>query len=609
MAEKRQVLAVLAGDRRILQALPEDSLLRRHWPYAQAAIEAYCGGEIQAMRRALAAIPFRSPYRDLRFLLGALAAYPERIEEGRALLARISRDSPFACPAQAVAVLFGEDEKVLKPAARSFVDTLRGRAKTTVEPEQLFPELLEAAKGREDPGIREALKALLIDYPAGLTAYSEQFGPLSPVEENRRQALAAEQAEAWEAAIKIWADAAESYRQNSQYLEAAAVNRHLARLTERLAGPEDSQVAEYLHKALALDLGHRDTWLQLAHWYRKAEKSQHLGRLLDDALEHFPDDSAVLEAAAEAAIDRGVYKKAARLTRRLLKLDPINSSARRRLVVAHLRHARKQIAAGKHELAVKEIQAAADLARTPKEAAKAAALKAGLRLLEGEMDPLAGMQPPLPSPQWECLVAAEVLRLELPPRLSRPQLKRLRQVLDVSAMQIDKAAVTGLLDLLVEAVAEGVPAADLFKPIRPYLQKGASLDWLEEELIAVCERFLCLEQYQLICDYVRASFHWGHRPPALVYFDAVARGRGSAADLNPHDIVVLQQALETAKHKRQHRWAARIEDFLEEYEQSRVIFDPWKGGFPREAPVSPQISPKEVLAKLLENFFPQRGKK
>lgn len=604
MNANEQILKVLAAERHVLQDLEEGSPLLAHLPKAQAAIEAYCRGDDEAMQQTLKAIPFRSPYRDLRFLLGALAAFPERIEEGRELLARIRKDSPFAGPARVVAQLLAGDKRGLKPAAREFADALAGQEATKANPQHLFATLLAEAKRREDPGVREALKALLVYYPAGKTAYRRHF-PLPPVEERRLDALAAEYAEDLEAALKAWADVGSLYEQAGKRLEAAAVARHLAELASKLYGPEDAKVERMLQNALRLDPDFQGSWRQLAKWYLRVGDGKNLARLLDDALARFPDDPEMLETAAIAAIERGAIKKAARLTLKLLKLDPINQVARRRLMAATLSHVRRQVALGKWELATKELQAAAKLAGTSRELAKLRAMESVLALLRGEVDPCVGIRSPLPSPAWEFLLAAEVLCLA--PERAKPYLQQLRQVLDVAALKIDKAEVASLLDLAVEAAGEGAPMTRLLKPAQAFLRRGASLEWREQELETVCERLLTLEQYQLVRDYARASRFWKRNLPALIYFDVVAKCQGAAAKLDQRDLVALEKALGVAKEAGQHRLVAQITGFLEEYNRT-----PMPASLPVELARPAQetdLMPKEIIAKLFETFFPSANKK
>src|SRR6202035_4633234 len=60
---------------------------------------------------------------------------------------------------------------------------------------------------------------------------------------------------------------------------------------------------------------------------------------------------------------RKAYKKAAGFAHRLLKIDPINSGVRRQMIELQVAHARKQMRAGRLELAAKELAAAAEWER------------------------------------------------------------------------------------------------------------------------------------------------------------------------------------------------------------------------------------------------------
>lgn len=481
--------------------------------------------------------------------------------------------------------------------AKGKLGRLGQEAKT--EPGQLFLTLLEEAKERQEPFVQEALKALLVYYPAGQAAYLKHF-PLSPLEQKRLAALAAEQAQDLEAAWKVWAEVGKLYEQAEKRLEAAAVARHLAGLAEKLYGPQDENIERMLQRALKLDSDDLSCWLQLAQWYLKVGDKQSVARLLDDALNRFPNDPKVLELAAEAALERGALKKAARLTANLLKLDPIHQAARQRLLTASLSSVRRQIAAGRLALASRELQAATELAKTPKDLARVSALESALAALEGKADPFARSHPLLPSPGWEFLVVAEILCLA--PARARPYLKQLRQILEVAKLKIDQASVVELLDLALEAKAAGTPIPELLRPARSFLRRGATLDWPLKALEGVLERLVHLNQYQLVRDYARASRNWPL--PALVYFDVVAKCQGAAADLDLRDLAALEQAIASAEKAGQHRLVSQIAEFLQEYEQVRVAsvtptgLEPWA----QEA----QLTPREIFTKLFKTLFPRQ---
>ncbi|GAB6068600.1 hypothetical protein JCM13664_19200 [Methylothermus subterraneus] len=552
--ESAQVLRALAGD----EDLTEDAPDRKHLLAAQAAIAAYCQGDDAAMHEALQAIPFRSPYRDLRFLLGALTAFPERIEEGKRWLARIGPDSPLAPVAEAVDAIFAGDRRALRPAAREFADAILGPKLSLPE---LFAALLAQVQGPHAPVVQEALKALLVDYPEGKAAYRERF-PLPAVEEQRLAALAAERAEDFKTAFKLWGEVGCGYEQAGKRLE-AAVARHRAALAAKLFGPQAAEVEKMLQRAVRLDPDHRESWLELAEWYQRLGNLKALSKLLKGALSRFPDDPAVLEMAATVALARGACQYAARLTAKHLTLDPRDRAARQRLFAATLSLARKQIASGRLQLAAKELGKAAEWVSTAKEQAKLNALEVVLALRRGEPEP--HFPSLLPAPLGEFWLTAEVLCLA--PERAKPYLSRLREVFKVAALSVYPDHLIGVLDLAQEAVSSGAPKEPLLKAARPLLRRGVFLKWREEELEAVCERLLALEQYQWVRDYARGPL-WRRKLPALYYFDVVAKCQGAAAALGWRDWLVLEQALGAAQAGGRHRLAARIAEFLAGYDRA-----------------------------------------
>ncbi len=584
----RQVLGALAGDKATLKSLPADSSLQAHLVAAGEALEAWCKGDEQAAWAALARIPYRSPLRDLRFLLRALSCYPHDPEGGKSALARIGSDSPLACPAQVARALYSGQCQGLKPLAREFVRAIAGRGGGKAQPKQIFSTLLAEAKKRPDmPGLKEALTAVLAYYPAGRNAFKKIYGPVDSAECQRMNALLAERQRNLEGALDAWEQVFHEYRENGKALQAAMVRYHMVELLEKANYPHLETVAELLEETVSLDPGNRDAWLKLARLYQAMEQERVRGKVLEDALKHFPTDLKILEAAAEAAIDRGAFKKAAGLTKQLLKIDPINHRARKRLLNAHMRHARKQANRGRFDLAAKEIEQARRWAKEAEEQGRVAVLEALMAFLCGEVtEPsFEAAQALLPSPWLECVVAAEVLGLGFPPKQSKPYLHSLRKVLDHQAIILDSDIVSRFVDLLVDLADEGLPMEELLKAVRPFLKKGAKLEWDEDRRIGLLERLLKLRQYQLIRDYARASPQWkkpqgkrNERSPALVYFDTLAKAGGEPGALSYSDVDALEAALEYARRLKQHRWESRIDKLLDDYEESRSVPIPPPGG-------------------------------
>lgn len=126
----------------------------------------------------------------------------------------------------------------------------------------------------------------------------------------------------------------------------------------------DDSLVSQLEESLTWDPDDRATYLRLIDHYRREKRPKDARRFLERALERWPQDMQVLDAAFGIAITAGSFKKAAGFARRMLTLDRINSEVRERLVEAHLAHARKQIIKGRSDLAHKELAEAREWARS-----------------------------------------------------------------------------------------------------------------------------------------------------------------------------------------------------------------------------------------------------
>jgi hypothetical protein len=93
--ETRLAAVVLTAPAEALAQLAADSPLSRHRALALAAIAACARGDQLALEEQLRAIPFRSPYRDLRYLLKSLLLLTEEPTQAAELIARVAAGGPF----------------------------------------------------------------------------------------------------------------------------------------------------------------------------------------------------------------------------------------------------------------------------------------------------------------------------------------------------------------------------------------------------------------------------------------------------------------------------------------------------------------------------------
>jgi len=415
---------ILGGDDAMLERLPDDDPIRRHAAPALTALAGYCDGDDEAVRAALAEIPFRSPYRDWAQILKALLLQPTAPAEAKALLDRIDDDSGFA-PLRRAAILsllpeheFLGAAATAKPAEHRVAAVLRGWPSERIAVWQALHAL-----GDDPPP--KALICLLHQHQRVLGADWVRRKSLSLIASDRspesihwlrecggkapnhfEQALLT----AWRTdtnrdpwlLLERWRDCAaflepqwHQRKDPDLALRIALLLRHADAQGNMLGPPAqpsghpeefDTIAAEYLEASLSWDPDDQATYLRLIHFYRRGRQLKNARRLLEQAQERWPRDMGVLEAAMDIALDARSFKKAAGLARRILDIDPINSGVRRRLVNAHLAHARKQQTKGRGDLARKELAEAASWARDTTISKRIALMTALLSIVDGDPD-------------------------------------------------------------------------------------------------------------------------------------------------------------------------------------------------------------------------------
>lgn len=398
--ESRLAPTLLAADEALLARVPAESSLLRHRRAALAALTAYGQNDAAALEEALASIPFRSPYRDLRLILKAMVLRETDVNAARAAIARLPVDGPFerfAAPLRALAV--SSDERLRSLAALD--PAQQGIALDLLGCPQAHAPLLRALIAADDKLTPAALFDLVLRHSRGLSGavatrvwqrlspWAKRrgcesppiFGSPSPGAEECATALVQDIAGDLDHAETHWTDAAKRLGaggDSDDRLRAALILRHTALSSHHLSrdGILDHAGAELLTGSLQFDVHDRDVHIRLIKFWRGHGDLKKARARLDFGLVYFPDDVAMLAEAVETALAGGAFKKAATSARRLLELDPLNSKVRSHVGNAHLSHAGKQIAAGKWDAARKEIEEAATWLDTAVERGRMQALRA-----------------------------------------------------------------------------------------------------------------------------------------------------------------------------------------------------------------------------------------
>jgi tetratricopeptide (TPR) repeat protein len=354
---------------------------------ARAALDAWLQGKpYDEVEHLLSRIPLRSSFGPLRLILKSLVTPSDAQGKALGLLAMVPPDSSFAPVATAATAALTDDPAALlarlnglRPAQQAFAVETRGvppaasaMLSQIVEAERrgaaaLFALLVKPGLPLPEHDLRIACLNLLPEIPDCLTQFDRRFGAASTVERGRILALAAETRDNWLQAQAHWdavAEALSAQLAPDALLAHAVVLRHLADLA--LHHPEmhgelgTDPVADYLERSLVADPDHLPATLALLEHYRTTDSPKDWHRTTDRATQRFPGSTVILLHAVDAAVARDAYKKAAGFARRLLALDPINQPVRQRMIELQLAHARKQMRAGRADLAGKALAQAAE---------------------------------------------------------------------------------------------------------------------------------------------------------------------------------------------------------------------------------------------------------
>ena len=584
-ARAQLALAVLVAPDHLLIGLPEESLGQR--AAARAAIAAAARGDAPGLEQALQAISFRSPYRDLRPLLKAMALQASDRPSAAATLARVPERGPFQALAQALRVcmmpgaewlaglrqldeagrMLVLDLKGCPPQQRTVVLDLMARAGATAPaPLELLDLLLRHRRLMPDGVARWLGLRLLPHAPQRLDSFRASFQPLTAAEQEQVLALAAElkqrpeQAELhWLRLIKLLGNVPSGQRR------AAMVLRRLAD-EHAHHSPDGSLCAhaqDWLAQSLRLDSTDRDTHLRLLRDARLHGELKLARNALDAARQQFPGDALVLQEAVEVALASGAFKKAAGLAKQVLQVDPINTRVRTLIGQAHLAHARKLIGAHCLHAARRELDEAGNWLRSAGErgllellrgfaAEPAAAGDAALRQAVADLGgPLVGA--------FHLLLEGK--RVKAKPAFAPQDLLR-RAGVDITATP-GTSEVVALAQALHAAAERDSALPSALDVLSGMLGRAAAtLRFSESDHLLVCEALHRHGQPDLTRRFAAAALERWPGRPVFVYLEAAAHFGAAPWRMPQSEWKRLDRVFEQARDQGDERTASRLSKLL-----------------------------------------------
>jgi cellulose synthase operon protein C len=600
---------------------------------SREALDAWVSGApAEEVERHLNRISLRSAFRPVRLLLKSLLGGLQETDRSRWLLEAITPGSPFLAFREAVEAVISGEQGIdaenwhrLTRVQQAFVAEARDLPASA---SQFLAHVADAAragpaalynflsKQTEQPQaeIRSACLNLLPQIPDRLAQFEQRFGPLSPLERNRIQALAAERRDDWDRAERFWRAAASSVPSEDPQagLMRGVIFRHLADLAAahpQIKGDPDDfpsdPIIHYLEQSREADPDYVPAVLKLIGQYRKDDRPKDWHRLAEEVVQRFPDNSAVLQQATESAVARKAYKKAAGFARRLLQIDPINAGVRRQMIELQVAHARKQMRARRPDLATRELGTAYEWERpdAPNALLRIAHGLIGLQAGEGEWAEARLQEGVALAGGGAAGWFRAALETELM-RLGGGLVDRLRKELaQARVAPPTREAVLSVMTALgqPEATANRKAVASLLLGMRPWLLHAAAFDWLPAEFHVLAETFARFEAFNLLQEYARAARQRDVTNSTWRFYEIVARTRGDVERLSMSEMNELTKMADAAVDRKDFHAANRIERFLSGESVT-------SSGRRRSPPGLPNDLDGEAMEMLIEAFVSSMAK-
>ena len=559
---------------------------------ALAALDAWVQGKPACeVNSLLTHIPLHSPFGPLRLILKYLVMPREAAKKATGLLRKIPPESTFGSWRVAAEAAFTDNASSLleqwdrlSPEQRAFVADIRGLPADAAErlgqilaAERLGPAALIALLIKPDLQVpTDALRAACLDLlpliPGMMQQFERRFGPLSSLERNRALALSAEADDRWQDAQRHWNAVVTSLSGplgSDARLAQAVVLRHLADLArhhpELEVESEYAGVAHYLERSLETDPDHLPTMLMLIDHHREADNRRAWHHLAEEAVQRFPESTAVLLHAVDAAVARNAYKKAAGFARRLLQLDPINQSVRERMIELQLAYARQQMRASRADLAAKALSQASEWERAD---APNLELRIGQALVSYHDENSAAEAQLRQAVKLGGGGTLGWFRAALEAALMGWTDQR-RQLIhrELAAAQMIDPGREEILSLMAvlgqREVREGKRViGSLLWRIDQWLLRGANVAWAETEFRTIAACLHDLKAFDALSTYAREAMRRNPDDSTAGFHRIVAQTKGNSDRLSERQENAVFELLDDAECRHDHQLASRIRSFL-----------------------------------------------
>lgn len=594
----------LSGDISIFKILPKNDPIFLGYQAANTLLEAWCSGvDKQQLQLQMKAISFRSPYRDLRQVIQAWIFLEESPQQVEKALARIDKTSPFYPLVEQIRLAeldssaflievpsLTAESKNCALQVRRWSDPKTAKlvkklamlgGKTSLK--TLSSILFALGKQLDAKNLTVTTKYWLDNAIKKLWAISSNsfildtkkietiVGELTELEYQHytclREVYSRSSINRITTSIIKYLKILEKMpnqevRKADRLLLAGLINRYLVDRWKAYDGDkltEDS--LKYLEAALKNDPSDDVSWLELLEYHLQQKDLKAARNTLKTALTHHPEHIKILDVAVRIAIKGDAFVKAGGYAKRILAVDPINSTAQQRLQYAHLSHAQKQFKQKKWHLVNKELTQALQwkgslLTNTLIEVLQAYQIQAE----NGTTAAKAMFQKLVNNSKMDKVTLDFIFRYQAAQINQSDKVALNYTKLAGFWNQFSTQSVLTLIDIarqLRQINPKGInkPIKSLFKP----LHKAAKLSFTAKEGEQICEFWMQSKENKLLTEYSNQLRKKYKDKPIFVYYYFL-NSQQSFSNIEAE----LTNAVETAKEQNDDALVVRLIALLEE---------------------------------------------
>ncbi|MBF0165631.1 MAG: hypothetical protein HQM01_14205, partial [Magnetococcales bacterium] len=361
--------------------------------------------------------------------------------------------------------------------------------------------------------------------------------------------------------------------------------------------PDTSKILQWLEKSLEHDPDHQPTWLEILETrYRLGRDRLTFHRLADRAAHRFPENEAILTLAMRAAMEKGSFKKASGVARRIQTINPAHDDILSERLGAHLQHARKRILEGRFTVARRELFRAERLCAEGTQ--PVGLLGAMLEFLAG--DPRRGeemLDEGRRQASQKSLHAVKAFLEGTALRLPGLMLDGFRrELIRCDALPADRSELVNIAGVITRACSTQPDAAsEVMALLGGQLRDGSRLPFEAGELLMICEALALTRRHAMLTQYARIGERQFPDEPMFRYYRARGQCENQPWRLTDHDFQRLFDAEEALKESDPEA-SARIRTLLA-IPSTHAPIDPLRG-----VPLSPARIPKLLESKLLREL-------